>query len=89
MKTRIFRQLKPDRRLYQAVKNAVRDIRFDDLREFADIKTAFCGKLFTSELSELVNRDNHCLVWELLIYEAQMKFNELLEDELVELMEKF
>lgn len=80
---------KPDRRLYQAVKNAVRDLRFEDLREFADNKTAFCGKLFTDELSELVNRDNHSLVWELLIYEAQMKFNELLENDLAEILNIF
>ena len=80
---------KPDRRMYQAVKNAVRILRFEDLREFANNKTAFCGKLFTVELSDLVNRDNHSLAWELLIYETQMKFNELLENELAEILKKF
>lgn len=69
--------------LQQKAEEAVEGIRFEDLREFSENCKKFCERFFTDEFMKHVNSENHAAAWGLLIRAAELRFDELLEDEII------
>lgn len=69
--------------LHEKAESAVECIRFEDLREFSESRAKFCERFFTGEFMEYVNVENHDAAWGLLIRAAELRFDELLEEEII------
>lgn len=82
--------LEKQRRKYSTLKDeadkAVEAIRFEDLREFLENRAKFCERFFTDEFTKHVNAENHDAAWELLIRAAELRFDELLEEEIIRIL---
>ena len=82
-----YRMLEKWRTEYSTLKDeaekAVEAIRFEDLREFLENRAKFCERFFTGEFMECVNAENHDAAWGLLIRAAELRFDELLEEEII------
>ena len=61
---------------------AVQEIKFSNLRAFADNSTEFCGKLFDQKQLEGDKHVDHDIAWALFVRAVEERFDDLLEEEL-------
>lgn len=80
-------------RLYKEIVEIVNDvdnIRFEELGEFAEQGTAYCDKLFSEKIKNCVkNEEQHKAAWGLLVRETERRFDELLEQEICDILDKY
>lgn len=78
------------RKLYIEAVNAVEDIRFKELGEFAELGEGYCQKFFNEDIKKCVkNEDQHKAAWGLLVYVTEKSFDELLALEICGILDKY
>lgn len=78
------------RKLYIEAVNAVEDIRFKELGEFAELGEGYCQQFFNEDIKKCVkNEDQHKAAWGLLVYVTEKSFDELLALEICGIFDKY
>ena len=76
--------------LYCEIVNAVEDIRFEELEKFAELGERFCDKFFNKDLKKYIkNEGQHEAAWGLLVRETERRFDELLEQKICDILDKY
>lgn len=76
--------------LNMEVINAVDEIQFEELGEFAENGTGYCEKFFSEKIKNCIkNEDQHKAAWGLLVRETERRFDELLEQKICDILEKY
>lgn len=78
------------RNLYIEAVKAVDDIRFEELGEFAELGERYCERFFNEDFSKCVKNENHQeAAWGLLVRETERRFDELLEQKICGIFDKY
>lgn len=77
------------RQLYIEAIKAVENIRFEELGDFAELGEKYCQKFFCGDFLDHVTTENHDAAWGLLVYEMERRFDELLEQKICNIFDKY